>query len=81
MDAKEDLQTRDNTICCAKWDGRHDLFWEAHYVGADREYCHMERLANLSSLPPAGFTVCAFPLKVVGGSAGPSRIVAILDSE
>jgi kynurenine formamidase len=65
----------------ARQDGRRDVFWEAHYVGVDREYCHMERLANLNALPPTGFQVCAFPLKVVGGSAGPSRIVAILDSE
>ncbi|HAY82459.1 MAG TPA: cyclase, partial [Planctomycetaceae bacterium] len=27
------------------------------------------------------FTVCAFPLKVQGGSAGPARVVAILDQE
>lgn len=63
----------------AKATGRSDLFWEAHYVGTEREYCHMERLANLDQLPPTGFTVCAFPLKVQGGSAGPSRVVAILD--
>ncbi len=65
----------------AKQTQRRDLFWEAHFVGIDREYCHMERLGNLGALPPAGFTVCAFPLKVKGGSAGPARVVAILDSE
>ena len=58
--------------------GRDDVFWEAHYVGIDREYCHMERLANLDQLPPHGFTICAFPLKVVGGSAGPARVVALV---
>jgi kynurenine formamidase len=62
----------------AKESGRRDLFWEAHYVGVDKEYCHMERLANLDQLPPTGFTVCAFPLKVKGGSAGPARVVAIV---
>lgn len=55
------------------------IFWGAHYVGAELEYCHMERLAQLDQLPPHGFTVCAFPLKVVGGSAGPARVVALLD--
>lgn len=59
--------------------GRNDIFWEAHYVGIDKEYCHMERLANLAALPTKGFTVCAFPLKVVGGSAGPARVVAIVE--
>jgi kynurenine formamidase len=63
----------------ARATGRTDVFWEAHYVGVDREYCHMERLANLDQLPPRGFTVCAFPLKVRGGSAGPARVVALLD--
>jgi len=62
----------------AKRTGRDDVFWAAHYVGVDREYCHMERLANLGALPETGFTVFAFPLKVVGGSAGPARVVAFV---
>ena len=63
----------------AKATGRTDLFWEAHYVGIDREYCQIERLANLDQLPPHGFTLCAFPLKVKRGSGGPARVVAILN--
>ncbi len=63
----------------AKQTGRNDIFWAAHYVGAELEYCHMERLAQLDQLPPTGFTVCAFPLKVKGGSAGPARVVAMLE--
>jgi kynurenine formamidase len=63
----------------AKRTGRRDLFWEAHFVGVDREYCQLERLANLDALPSTGFTVCCFPLKVERGSAGPSRVVAIVD--
>jgi kynurenine formamidase len=63
----------------ARKTGRGDLFWEAHFVGVDREYCHIERLANLGSIPSTGFTVCAFPLKVKRGSAGPARVVALLD--
>jgi len=65
----------------AKNTGRNDLFWEAHYVGIDQEYCHLERLTNLDKLPPFGFKVCCFPLKVKGGSAGPARVVAILDGD
>lgn len=63
----------------AKKTGRDDVFWAAHYVGVDREYCHIERLANLHQLPPTGFRVCAFPLKVKRGSAGPARVVALVD--
>ena len=63
----------------AKQSGRKDIFWAAHYVGVDHEYCQIERLANLAALPPTGFTVCAFPLKVRGGSGGPARVVAIMD--
>lgn len=63
----------------AKREQRADVFWAAHFVGLDKEYCHMERLTNLDQLPPTGFTVCAFPLKVKGGSAGPARVVAIVE--
>ena len=63
----------------AKESGRHDVFWTAHFVGVDKEYCQIERLTNLDKLPPVGFKVCAFPLKVVGGSAGPARVVALVD--
>ena len=63
----------------AKATGRTDLFWEAHYVGIDHEYCQIERLAHLDQLPPSGFQVCAFPLKVRRGSGGPTRAVAIID--
>lgn len=63
----------------ARKSGRSDVFWAAHYVGVENEYCHMERLANLGQLPATGFTICAFPLKVNGGSAGPARVVAIIE--
>jgi kynurenine formamidase len=63
----------------AKTTGRADVFWAAHYVGVDHEYCQIERLANLAALPSTGFTVCAFPLKVKGGSGGPARVVAMID--
>jgi kynurenine formamidase len=63
----------------AKETGRDDVFWASHYVGVEKEYCHLERLANLDALPPHGFKVCCFPLKIERGSAGPTRVVAILD--
>jgi kynurenine formamidase len=52
------------------------VFWAAHQ--ADIPYCQIERLANLAALPQTGFEVACFPLRIVGGSAGPARVVAIL---
>jgi len=60
--------------------GDRGLLWGAHYAGIDREYCHIEKLANLDRLPrPYGFKVACFPVKLAGGSAGWSRVVAILE--
>ena len=52
------------------------IFWAAHQ--ADLAYCQIERLFNLGELPPTGFSVACFPLKIVGGSAGPTRAVAVV---
>jgi len=53
------------------------IFWAAHQV--DLPYAQIERLANLDAIPATGFTVACFPLKVKDASAGPARVVAILD--
>ena len=53
------------------------VFWEAHQ--ADLPYSQIERLVNLGELPPTGFTVSCLPLPIVGGSAAPARVVAIVD--
>ena len=63
----------------AKKTGNSELFWEAHLVGKRKEYCHMEQLVNLDALPYSGFKIAVFPLKIVGASAAPARVVAILD--
>lgn len=55
------------------------LFWEAHLVGQHHEYCHMEQLVNLDALPYSGFKIAVFPLKIVGASAAPARVVALMD--
>jgi kynurenine formamidase len=62
-------QTRDNAI-----------LWEGHKAGRDIGYFQMEKLTNLDQLPPHGFSVACFPLKVKGASAGWTRAVAILES-
>ena len=56
------------------------IIWGGHYAGIEKEYCHIEKLANLDKLPrPFGFKIACFPIKIVGGSGGWSRVVAILD--
>lgn len=59
--------------------GDGSKIWEAHFVGIEREYLHIEKLANLDLLPPHGFTVFCFPVKIRGGSAGWVRAVAMID--
>lgn len=62
--------------------GNREILWAAHRAGRDKEYCHIEKLANLDKLPrPWGFTACCFPVKLVGGSAGWCRAVAWYDQE
>lgn len=52
--------------------------WEGHLVGRQYEYYHIEKLANLDQLPPYGFKVMAFPVKLKGGTAAWVRPVALL---
>lgn len=60
--------------------GDASIIWEAHRVGRDLEYSHIEKLANLDTLPrPTGFKVACFPVKLAGGSAGWTRVVAIFE--
>jgi kynurenine formamidase len=60
--------------------GDPKVIWEAHFAGIEIGYCHMEKMANLSTIGrPHGFTVCCFPIKIKGASAGWTRPVAILD--
>lgn len=63
----------------AKESGNAELFWNAHLVGQRKEYCHMEQLVNLDKLPYSGFKVAVFPLKIVGASAAPARVVAMME--
>jgi kynurenine formamidase len=59
--------------------GDASLIWEGHKAGRDIGYCHLEKLHNLEALPPDGFTIACFPVKIRGASAGWTRAVAILD--
>lgn len=55
------------------------IIWEGHKAGRDVGYCHLEKLNNLELLPPVGFKIACFPVKIRGASAGWTRAVAILD--
>lgn len=60
--------------------GIKNRFWESHLVGKEREYCHLERLANLDKIPkPFGFKVSVFPIKIQNASGGWVRAVAMLE--
>ncbi|MFD9888452.1 cyclase family protein [Amycolatopsis sp. NPDC059027] len=62
--------------------GDTSVLWPAHFTGRDREYCQIERLANLGALPsPFGFQVSCFPVKIAGAGAGWTRAVALVDED
>lgn len=71
-DAPLDRQAKEATARDEK-----GILWGAHQC--DLPYSQIERLTNLGALPPTGFTVICFPLKIKGASAAPSRVVALVD--
>jgi kynurenine formamidase len=62
-------------------DGNASHLWPAHFAGRKREYCQIEKLANLGELPAAtGFTIVCFPVLIERASAGWTRAVALLET-
>ncbi|NLR70315.1 cyclase family protein [Novosphingobium sp. ERN07] len=57
------------------------IIWEGHKAGRERPYYQMEKLHNLEALPPHGFTVACFPVKIERASAGWVRAVAWVNPE
>lgn len=57
--------------------GDPSIIWEGHRAGMDIGYCHIEKLAQLDTLPANGFEIACFPWKIKGASAGFTRAVAI----
>lgn len=55
------------------------IIWEGHFASIEKGYCHMEKLTNLDRLPPTGFKVACFPVKIKSASAGWVRAVAIIE--
>jgi kynurenine formamidase/pimeloyl-ACP methyl ester carboxylesterase len=55
------------------------VIWPAHFAGRSAEYCQIEKLTNLDRLPPFGFTVFCFPVRIARASAAWVRVVASLN--
>jgi kynurenine formamidase len=60
--------------------GDPGIIWEGHKAGRHIGYCQIEKLHRLEGLPPYGFHVACFPVKVRAASAGWTRAVAIIDA-
>jgi len=54
-------------------------FYPAHFYGRKREFIHIERLANLETLPDYGFKINCFPIRIKNTGAAWARVVALLD--
>ena len=52
--------------------------FETHNLTMKLNVFHIENAANLTTLPPVGFTVIVAPINLVGGSGGPTRVFALL---
>lgn len=59
--------------------GDSSVLWDGHKAGREREVFIVQQLTNLASLPPSGFRVAFFPLKIANASAAPARVVAFVD--
>ena len=64
-----------------EFEKNHDasIIWEAHRVGRDKAYFHIEKLTNLDQLPVTGFKVNCFPVSIKAASAGWARVVAFVE--
>jgi kynurenine formamidase len=56
------------------------IIWEGHKAGREIGYFQMEKLHNLEVLPPYGFEISCFPVKIRAASAGWIRAVAIFNN-
>ena len=62
--------------------GSSEELWPAHLAGREREYCQIEKLANLDRLPRrTNVPLVAFPVRIENASAGWVRPVAFAEPE
>ncbi len=59
--------------------GDASIIWEGHKAGRHAAYYQIEKLHGLERLPPFGFTLSCFPVKIERASAGWIRAVAIIE--
>jgi len=59
--------------------GNRAEIWDGHFAGRDREVFIVQQLTNLKALPPSGFKVGFFPIKLARASAAPARVVAFVE--
>lgn len=52
--------------------------FETHAITNPAGIFHIESAANLTQLPATGFTVIVAPIKIAGGSGGPTRMFALV---
>ena len=52
--------------------------FETHNLTMPLNVFHIENAARLTSLPAKGFTLVVAPIKLAGGSGGPTRVFALL---
>jgi kynurenine formamidase len=57
--------------------GQSTLF-ESHQILFAADIPALENVANLDVLPPTGAFLVALPMKIAGGSGGPTRITAFI---
>ncbi len=59
--------------------GDGSVIWDGHFAGREREVFIVQQLAQLAEVPPSGFVVGCFPLRLAGCSAAPARVVAFVE--
>jgi kynurenine formamidase len=52
--------------------------YPVHYFTSQESVYHLENVANLALVPPAGATVVVAPVKLENGSGGPARVLALV---
>lgn len=52
--------------------------YPVHLFTSQQNIYHLENLANLAEVPPAGAMVVVAPIKLEGGSGGPARVLALV---
>ena len=60
-------------------EGVKGKFMQGHRAAGERGMCILEWLTNLNLLPPFGFHVCAFPVKIDKAGGSWSRVVALVN--